>query len=89
MLLTAARALALAIAHMDAEARRSGREPMETRAQLHHRAVQLLRKAVQVQPANRRAAFWDKFVRLEPDLKAVRGSLAYAELDREYLAPRK
>jgi tetratricopeptide (TPR) repeat protein/tRNA A-37 threonylcarbamoyl transferase component Bud32 len=75
---SAARAYAVAVAQVEAEAR--GRSPGELRGSYQDRAVQLLQRALDLHPAPERAGFWKATVLQDAAFRSVRSSPAFARL---------
>src|SRR5262249_55514724 len=75
--------VACVFARAGAGAGQDGREP----ARLQERAVQLIRDALDLEPAPARRAFWDHTVRAEADLAPLRKTAGFAQLAVEYAGP--
>jgi len=83
LLVNAACVYALALIKLDITAAKD--QPLRTRYE--RRAIDLLSHAVDSLPAAERAAFWARYVRANPDLRALRQSPALADLDRKFPRP--
>jgi tetratricopeptide (TPR) repeat protein len=79
----AARTYALAVARLDAELQAT-RQILETRFKYQVRALELLRLALEALPADQRKAFWNNSIARDPDLKSIRRSPGYINLETEY-----
>jgi tetratricopeptide (TPR) repeat protein len=84
----AARIYAQAAGKLDADAARWDREAAELRSQYEQQAVQLLRQAIELNPAVGRTAFWRDYIEADKvALNPIRNSLGFARLAAEYSGP--
>ena len=73
---------------LDADAARWDREAAELRSQYEQQAVQLLRQAIELNPAVGRTAFWRDYIEADKvALNPIRNSLGFARLAAEYSGP--
>jgi len=77
---------ALVVGRLDAESL-SDAEIGKKRLEQQDLALQRLREALEAVPAADRAAFWDTYVRNDPDLRPVTRSREYQKLAYEYGRP--
>ncbi|OAI46169.1 hypothetical protein AYO44_11785 [Planctomycetaceae bacterium SCGC AG-212-F19] len=80
LLVNAACVYALALNKLDVSSAKD--QPLRTSCE--RRAMGLLNQALDAIPASERAAFWARYVRANPDLRALRQSPTMVELDRKY-----
>jgi tetratricopeptide (TPR) repeat protein len=80
LLVNAACVYALALNKLDIKSA----SQLQVRSKCEERAVQLLNQALDGIPARDRAAFWGRYVKSNPDLRALRQSAAMAQLDQKY-----
>ncbi len=80
LLVNAACVYALAMNKLDISA--AGDRSLRTSCE--RSATSLLNQALDLVPASERAAFWARYVRANPDLRAVRQSPTMVELDRKF-----
>jgi eukaryotic-like serine/threonine-protein kinase len=80
LLVNAACVYALAMNKLDISA--AGDRSLRTSCE--RSATSLLNQALDLVPASERAAFWARYVRANPDLRAVRQSPTMMELDRKF-----
>ncbi len=73
---------ALAMNKLDISAARD----RQLRTSCERSATSLLNQALDLVPTSDRAAFWARYVRANPDLRAVRPSPTMVELDRKFSA---
>jgi tetratricopeptide (TPR) repeat protein/tRNA A-37 threonylcarbamoyl transferase component Bud32 len=78
LLVNAACVYALALNKLDTT------KEQQLRTSCERRAVGLLSQALDTIPASERAAFWARYVRANPDLRALRQSSTMVDLDRKF-----
>jgi tetratricopeptide (TPR) repeat protein len=78
LLVNAACVYALALNKLDT----TKEQPMRTSCE--RRAIGLLNQALDSIPASERAVFWARYVRANPDLRALRQSSTMVDLDRKF-----
>jgi tetratricopeptide (TPR) repeat protein len=88
LLYNIARIHAHAAAQLDAEARTGRDQRASRRCTLHReRTLDYLRRALEMVPAERRAAFWRDQVQADPALQGIRQGVPYYELEKRYGRP--
>ena len=80
LLVNAACVYSLALGKLDVKSTKE----QQLRSQCEQRSVQLLNQALDLVPARDRADFWARYVKANPDLRALRQVPAMAQLDRKY-----
>jgi tetratricopeptide (TPR) repeat protein len=86
LLYNVARVYAQAAGRPSTDPRPEGREAL-LRSRYEERAVELLGKALSLEPAGRRVAFWREHVQEDAALNPVRRSVAYQRLAAEFARP--
>jgi tetratricopeptide (TPR) repeat protein/tRNA A-37 threonylcarbamoyl transferase component Bud32 len=88
LLCNAARVFAQAVGQIDAKPGRPTRQDLAERAGYQDRALKLLREAVKeavkLERPGERGTFWRKRIAADHDLRPIRESLGYRQLDAEY-----
>jgi tetratricopeptide (TPR) repeat protein len=83
LLCNAARVFAQAVGRIDGERDRAGRQSLEERSGYQDQALQLLRRAVELQAPAERRTFWRKIIAADTALLPIRGSQGYRQLEAE------
>src|SRR5439155_11854654 len=88
LLWNAARIHAQAAGKLNADVAKRDRKAVDLRYKYEERAVQLLRQALDLTPASKRAAFWRDCIGADTAaLNPIRRSPAFAQLAAEYARP--
>jgi tetratricopeptide (TPR) repeat protein len=87
LLYNAARTFAQAVSRTDADAARRSRQNLETRYGYQARALDLIRRALQLHPVMQRSQFWRTVVQTDPALEPIRSCSEWAVLKAAYSAP--
>jgi serine/threonine protein kinase/tetratricopeptide (TPR) repeat protein len=86
MLYNAARIFAQAVGRMDVDRRQQDHQGLEKRSSYQDRAVQLIRKALDMTPQQERGRFWmEKIEPANAGFDPIRGSSAFSRLAVEYI----
>jgi tetratricopeptide (TPR) repeat protein len=84
----AAGIIALAAGRLDADGGEATWQKAQTRLAYQDRALDLVRQALEMLDPDQRAFFWRDTVRRDAALGAIRHSVGFTQLDRQYSPPR-
>jgi tetratricopeptide (TPR) repeat protein len=87
LLYSAARTFAQAVGRIDSDSARRGRRDLDIRFACQTRALELIRKALQLHPIAQRSKFWCNVVQVDHALDPIRHSSEWAVLQAAYSNP--